>query len=249
MKTKPSSLKTIVIISGIMGVLLGIAMTYFLFPRVVTQQNVVTTETTVVDTIFVEKEKLVYRSNKLIDETNIGSDTIRVDSAQIIVADSLGKLYSEVADTDDAGMLYSQADSLNVNLDTTNVIDHTEYASDGTGIRVAENELVFVSYIKPSGNPAFFYCRDENDDLDSLLVDNYVPKPKTDKIRVEFWSSPIHAIGYRLNKNRLVLFGFYEYKNVSLKYLENGGVQMLYFDNVYTLNCGDEFNTLNISKR
>jgi len=106
-----------------------------------------------------------------------------------------------------------------------------------------------VAHIKPSGDASYFYCRDDNDNLDSLLMDNYVPKPETDKMRVEFWASPIHAVGYRLSKNRLVLFGFYEYKNVSLKYLEDGSVQMNYFDNVYVLRCGDEFRTLNIKKR
>ena len=247
MKTKPSSIKTIVLISGVMGVLLGIAMTYFLFPRVVTEQNTVTTETRVVDTVYIEKEKLVYRSKKVPAKTVVVVDTLQFDSAEIGSVDSVAKLGLQNAD--DTDIVFVQKDST-IKLDTNRAVVNMDYAtSDGGKIRVAENELVYVAYIKPSGDASYFYCRDDNDNLDSLLMDNYVPKPETDKIRVEFWASPIHAVGYRLNKNRLVLFGFYEYKNVDLKYLEDGSVQMTYFDNVYVLRCGDEFRTLNIKKR
>ncbi len=243
METKPSSVKTIIIISGVMGVLLGIAMTYFLFPRVVKEDNIITNETTLTDTVFIEKEKLVYRSKKEPCKAVAVVDTLQLDSTQIGNADSL-------ANTDDTDLVYAKEDTAIDNLDTNHAVTNVDYASlDGGKIRVAENELVYVAHIKPSGDASYFYCRDDNDNLDSLLMDNYVPKHETDKMRVEFWASLIHAVGYRLSKNRLVLFGFYEYKNVSLKYLEDGSVQMNYFDNVYVLRCGDEFRTLNIKKR
>ncbi len=230
-----------------MGVLLGIAMTYFLFPRVVTEQNIVTTQTRVVDTVYIEKEKLIYRSKKVPTKVVEVVDTTVIDSVHNENIDSITT--SNLPNSDDTDVVFAQKDTAIKELDTNRVIVEVDNVFDGGKIRVAENELVYVKYIKPNGDASYFYCRDDNDNLDSLLMDNYVPKPETDEMRVEFWSSPIHAVGYRLNKNRLVLFGFYEYKEVILKYMEDGSVQMNYFDNVYLLHCGDEFRTLNIKKR
>ena len=245
----------IVIISVLVGILMGSIGSYFLFPRIVTEQNNVVTETTVVDTVIVEKEKYIYKTKIKYNKQKVDRDTIQEtqDSLQLSDTTYLSKTDSVVAislDSNNSVVSHEKKEELSDSIieDTNDVSDHIYVKSGGGEIRVAENELLATKYIKPKGNPANFYCRTDSK-LDSLLVDNYVPDKKDDKIRVEIWASPINTIGYRLSKEKLVLFGFYDFKNLNLYYLDEGGLQMKYLNNTYLLECGDEFKTLHINRQ
>ena len=246
MKIKATSLKTIITLSSVIGILMGAILSYFLFPRVITERENIVSERRVTDTVFVEK--LVYRTKtKVVKECD---SSVKQASDSIMLLDS--NINQDVLTDDnlkfDGDTSLVEIDAVENGHDSISGSEKEYLVSSGSKIRVAQNELVYSVRIRPEGDPSNFYCR-KNNELDSLLVDNYVPEASEESVSVEFWASPIHSVGYRLSKSRLILFGFYEYKNVKLKYLEDGGIQMKYFENVYVLKCGDEFNALNIKKR
>jgi hypothetical protein len=58
--------------------------------------------------------------------------------------------------------------------------------------------------------------------LDSLLTDERGARANiANKIRVEFWKSPINYKGYRLSKDKLVLFGIADHDIISLEYIQH----------------------------
>ena len=119
------------------------------------------------------------------------------------------------------------------------------YSMDVENIRVAQEQLLFVRNIIPSGNKSNFYCQTK--EMDSLLVDN-PPLNKDGKFRVEFWASPVNFVGYKLSTNRLILYGFIQFQDVNLEYNPAGGLKMKYLNNEYKLNCTDDFVALYIRK-
>lgn len=237
-----------VLIGALIGLLIGGGIVYSIFPRVITKHQNIVTESTIVDTVFVEKQKLIYKTRKeekhvlQVDTIGYQSDSLLNDSLHIVDSSI------HITDAVDTGELKMEQDSLEFVEDTLIPTKQVIVSSDGSKIRVSKNELVYAAYIQPSGNPSDFYCNTDTE-LDSLLVGNYTPKPTDMGIHVEFWSSPLHATGYQLSKNKLLLYGFYEYKNVKLKYLQSGKLQLTYFENDYELSCGGEFVPLVIKKR
>jgi len=247
--------KKVILISSSVGLLLGMLISYFLFTRIITKDNLIEPEKIFVDTVFVEKDKIVVREVK---KTVIINDTVRIE----MLYDSLENDSQRLSAIDSSVVYSVEGDSL---LDTvaTEVLNDSaivvvkdsaldsafdDYHVGEELIQVSKNELLHVEQIKPEGNYLKFYCR-KSKELDSLLMDNYSPdNGQHDRIRVEFWASPLNSVGYLLNKNRLVLFGFYQYKSLKLKYLENGSLQMNYINNEYVLKCADSFQALVIKQ-
>ena len=250
-----SNSKKVLLIGGLIGFLLGVVITYFLFPKVITKNNLITSEKLVKDTLFVEKDKIVIHEIEkkvIVTDTvlvEVNTDTLMNDTGLLAVEDTV---VTALAITDSIGDTLS-AETINDSLeiepkDSTSNKPYDHVESGNNIIRVSKNELLYVMQIKPEGNASDFYCR-KNKKLDSLLMDNYTPtEDLDDQIRVEFWASPLNSVGYVLNKNRLVLFGFYQYNRLKLKYLENGTLQMNYINNEYVLQCSDVFQSLIIKE-
>lgn len=239
------SIKKVALISGVIGILIGaVIASLVITPSNDRMTDIVTEQVMVKDTVIIEREKLVYRNKEIAKKP-------AKDTTALLQNDTLLALNDTIIPNDSAFIASNSKDSINETTDSLsveqNIVNREYRSSDGGRIRVAENELVFSKRIKPEGNPALFYCN-VNSELDSLLVENYSPQQDEGYIHAEFWTSPINSIGYRLNKKRLILFGFYEYQQVNLRFLENGGLEMKYFQNTYVLECGDDFKSLVIKK-
>jgi hypothetical protein len=60
---------------------------------------------------------------------------------------------------------------------------------------------------------------------------------------VEFWRTPLNSKGYRFTKNKIMLYGFMDYTNVSLYQLDNE-FYIKCTDQVYKLMFGSDFKQL-----
>ncbi|NVO03703.1 MAG: hypothetical protein HXX09_13485 [Bacteroidetes bacterium] len=97
---------------------------------------------------------------------------------------------------------------------------------------VMKDELLFSKTVQASGiNP-----NDKNGkNLDSLLVGDINTKKNSKNIyRVEFWKSPVNYKGYKMGKDKVIIFGLFEFETVSLKLLN----KLLY------LKSGKDFYTI-----
>jgi hypothetical protein len=60
---------------------------------------------------------------------------------------------------------------------------------------------------------------------------------------IEFWKTPLNSKGYRFTKNKIMLYGFMDYTNVSLYQLDNE-FYIKCTDQVYKLAFGSDFKQL-----
>jgi len=231
-----------------LGLFIGGGIVYLIFPRIVTKQQNIFTKSTIVDTVFVEKQKIVYKTQRIEIKKTKGElleeerDSINSDSLTVVDSSFIN---IDVVDTKVANLDYDSLSKVN---DTLSQKQELVVSSSGRKIQISKDELIYSVIIYPQGNASDFYCNTDSE-LDSLLVGNYSSKSDDKGMYVEFWSSPLHATGYQLSKSKLLLYGFYEYKNVKLKYLKNGKLMLSYFENNYVLSCGEDFAPLVIKKR
>ncbi len=116
-------------------------------------------------------------------------------------------------------------------------------------VKIAKNELIYSMYVIPQGAQSDFLCRTVNA-TDSLINNLQKESSKSENgLYVEFWRSPINTIGYQLTSNTLILFGFYEYQAVKLKYLPNGLIRLQYLENSFDIGCNDDFTSLVLKKK
>ncbi len=229
METKKSPFKRLVFIGLLIGLLVGTALSYYMFPRIVTREKDVVKEKRIVDTVFVEKVKVVYKTKYIIAPQK--------DSLQDSLPQKEDTALQEVAIEDTASIAV---------VDTAAQKVKSSISGEGD-IVVAQDELLETRYIIPEGDAGNYYCNPDMN-LDSLLVDNYTKKANHEGIKVEFWRSPVNVVGYILDRTKLVLYGFYEFDKLGLKYMEDGSIQMTYLNNVYKLECGKDFQSLLIKK-
>jgi len=239
----PTHLKKVIFSSLLIGAVLGVVLAYFLFPKTNNNQEDIVSEIIIYDTIYVEKQKIVYRTKYI--ET-VGNDSLK---GEILLGDSLqdSLLIAQGGLPIDSNQSVDQQDSSGHN--NMPLAQNQPKDKDGRSpeIKIAKNELLETHYLIPEGNPNNFYCQ-SNSDLDSLLIDNYTTKAKEEGIQLEFWRSPINTVGYKLSRSKLVLYGFYEFDRLGLKYMKDGSIQMNYLNNTYILKCGSQFRSLNIEK-
>lgn len=60
---------------------------------------------------------------------------------------------------------------------------------------------------------------------------------------IEFWKTPLNSKGYRFSKNKIMLYGFMDFTNVSLYQLDND-FYIKCTDQVYKLQFGSDFKQL-----
>ncbi len=88
-----------------------------------------------------------------------------------------------------------------------------------------------------------------SDKIDSLLTNNvrtYRQAPNS--MRIEFWKSPVNYTGYKMNGNRIILFGSFDPDGISLEY-DNHKLLLHYQNNTFNLVKGDRFQPLTIFKK
>ena len=126
-----------------------------------------------------------------------------------------------------------------INLGKTNNVNYSEVDSlirDNAEINVATDELLSVKNVK--------IIRITPNTNDSLAADIAGVKDNTfDLYFVEFWKTPLNSKGYRFSKNKVMLYGFMDYSNVSLYELDKS-YYIKSSDQVYKLFYGSDFRSL-----
>ena len=264
MKTKQLYSRTFFIIGIIIG--LGFAIIYNYktkinnekqdIARIVEQNNISDTTTELKEAKIVKAE---IKTEKIVKKKIISKkEPIKVNTDTAILIDSIKIAIIENDSLRNDSIFLNDSiieDTVIVNYDEDTIFapedDSLEYKlleiePNNSEINIVKDELIYANILYPSGNKDNFGCN-TNSDYDSILVNNVVRSTK-DGLYVEFWHSPINSTGYKLSHNTLVLYGFYEYKNIELKYLKNGFIELKYKNNTLLLQCNDNFTPLHIEK-
>jgi hypothetical protein len=107
---------------------------------------------------------------------------------------------------------------------------------------VVKDELLYIRQVKVEGLAEDSHNRD----LDSLLLDDRGLKHTNNTLaQVEFWKSPINFRGYKWDTRKLILFGFYDFNYVYIKYL-NDQYFMQCGTLFYLLEQSDDFHSLSL---
>lgn len=166
----------------------------------------------------------------MIDSIDIDSNNLVLDSNTIIIDSTLDSIPDTNADIKILDtLIYTK---LNIN------------EADANDIHLAKDAIIYALYVIPQGERNDFQCN-TNEKRDSLLTNNTKSKQKNG-LYVEFWQSPINYSGYKLGRNTLVLFGFYEYADIRLAYIPNGLLRIQYHEYTFDLECTDTFIPLDI---
>jgi len=264
LKTKQLYSRTFFIIGIIIG--LGFAIIYNYktkinnekqdIARIVEQNNISDTTTELKEAKIVKAE---IKTEKIVKKKIISKkEPIKVNTDTAILIDSIKIAIIENDSLRNDSIFLNDSiieDTVIVNYDEDTIFapedDSLEYKlleiePNNSEINIVKDELIYANILYPSGNKDNFGCN-TNSDYDSILVNNVVRSTK-DGLYVEFWHSPINSTGYKLSHNTLVLYGFYEYKNIELKYLKNGFIELKYKNNTLLLQCNDNFTPLHIEK-
>lgn len=128
-----------------------------------------------------------------------------------------------------------------INLGKTSRVNYSEVDSlikDNSEFNIATDELLSVKNIKIIKiNPSVA----SGDSLAAEVAG--VNENTSDLYFVEFWKTPLNSKGYRFSKNKVLLYGFVDYTNVSLYELDNS-YYIKCSDQVYKLFYGADFKSL-----
>jgi hypothetical protein len=144
-------------------------------------------------------------------------DSLKMDSATLSLEQLIALYNSEISDTatQSSGSSYDD-------------------------IVISKDELIITRLIKISGEIPEV---NDNYELDSILTDQrQTPRKQKGVLKVEFWRSPLNYKGYKLNENKLVLFGLYEFNNLSIIGYNNE-LFIKYNKEYYLIEYTDDFRS------
>ncbi len=128
-----------------------------------------------------------------------------------------------------------------INLGKTNKVNYSEVDSlirDNSEINIATDEMLSIKNVK------IIRITPTTSANDSLAADIAGVKDNTsDLYFIEFWKTPLNTKGYRFSKNKVMLYGFMDYNNVSLYELDKS-YYIKSSDQVYKLFYGSDFRSL-----
>ena len=128
-----------------------------------------------------------------------------------------------------------------INSGKTTKLNYSEVDSlirDNSEINIATDELLSVKNVK------IIKITPSNNNNDSLAAEIAGVKENTsDLYFIEFWKTPLNSKGYRFSKNKILLYGFIDYNNVTLYELDNS-FYIKSSDQVYKLFYGADFKSL-----
>ncbi len=128
-----------------------------------------------------------------------------------------------------------------INLSKTAKVNYSEVDSlirESSEINIATDELLSVKNVKIiriSPNVS------SGDSIAAAVAG--VKENSSDLYFIEFWKTPLNSKGYRFSKNKILLYGFMDYNNVSLYELDNS-YYIKSSDQVYKLFYGADFRSL-----
>jgi hypothetical protein len=127
-----------------------------------------------------------------------------------------------------------------INLGNTTKVNYREVDSlikEDSRLNVATDELLSVKNVK------IIHIGDESAQDTTAAKNAGVDNTNSNLYFVEFWRTPLNSKGYRFSKNKVMLYGFMDYTNVSLYQLDNE-FYIKCTDQVYKLQYGTEFKQL-----
>ena len=128
-----------------------------------------------------------------------------------------------------------------INLNKSSKVNYAEVDSlinESSEINVATDELLAVKNVKVIRiNPTSAV----NDSLVEEIAG--IKESSSDLYFIEFWKTPLNSKGYRFSKNKVLLYGFIDFNNVSLYELDNS-FYIKCSDQVYKLFYGADFKSL-----
>jgi len=128
-----------------------------------------------------------------------------------------------------------------INFKKSTKINYSEVDSlikEDSGINIASDELLTVKNIKIIQIGEFIPSKDSSDLQKTRLDDT-----NSDLYFVEFWKTPLNSKGYRFTKNKIMLYGFDDFSNLTLYEIDNS-FYIKSSDQVYKLLYSSEFKQL-----
>ena len=128
-----------------------------------------------------------------------------------------------------------------INFKKSTKINYSEVDSlikEDSGINIASDELLTVKNIKIIQIGEFIPSKDSSDIQKTRIDDT-----NSDLYFVEFWKTPLNSKGYRFTKNKIMLYGFDDFSNLTLYEIDNS-FYIKSSDQVYKLLYSSEFKQL-----
>lgn len=105
---------------------------------------------------------------------------------------------------------------------------------------LAQDRFLYSKNILIRKTPKKEYLTDRK--LDSL-IGNTTPVNNKDIFIIEFWESPLNSTGYKMGKNKIILYGIHSFDMVSLEE-HNNQIYLKYFNELYPLEHTTSFKPL-----
>ena len=128
-----------------------------------------------------------------------------------------------------------------INFKKSTKINYSEVDSlikEDSGINIASDELLTVKNIKIIQIGEFIPSKDSSD-IQKTRLDN----TNSELYFVEFWKTPLNSKGYRFTKNKIMLYGFDDFSNLTLYEIDHS-FYIKSSDQVYKLLYSSEFKQL-----
>ena len=120
----------------------------------------------------------------------------------------------KTVDTTDEDEKTKNNNRFKINFKKSTKINYSEVDSlikEDSGINIASDELLTVKNIKIIQIGEFIPSKDSSDIQKTRLDDT-----NSDLYFVEFWKTPLNSKGYRFTKNKIMLYGFDDFSNLTL---------------------------------
>ncbi len=128
--------------------------------------------------------------------------------------------------------------SSKVNYKEVDSLIQQEESNTDNELNVATDELLNVKNVKlinlDSEMPA---------DTTAAALAGVSSQKFTDLYFIEFWKTPLNSKGYRMTKNKVMLYGFSDYSNLSI-FKVDGGYYIKNSEQVYKVVPGSDFKPL-----
>ena len=147
----------------------------------------------------------------------------------------------KTVDTTDEDEKTKNKNRFKINFKKSTKINYSEVDSlikEDSGINIASDELLTVKNIKIIQLGEFIPSKDSSD-IQKTRLDG----TKSDLYFVEFWKTPLNSKGYRFTKNKIMLYGFDDFSNLTLYEIDHS-FYIKSSDQVYKLLYSSEFKQL-----
>ena len=147
----------------------------------------------------------------------------------------------KTVDTTDEDEKTKNNNRFKINFKKSTKINYSEVDSlikEDSDINIASDELLTVKNIKIIQIGEFIPSKDSSD-IQKTRLDN----TNSELYFVEFWKTPLNSKGYRFTKNKIMLYGFDDFSNLTLYEIDHS-FYIKSSDQVYKLLYSSEFKQL-----